>query len=163
MAAVDTPQLASLLGTVQSLAPLIAAERRRLDTERDMSPRLIDALVEASLFRLWTPREFGGVELDPVSGLRVIAAVSEFDGSVGWNVMISSAYSFLAGRLPAPVAENIYGDRRAAVAGQLQPGGKAEMIAGGYRASGRWPFGSGSKQATWFLAQCVVHENGVPD
>jgi alkylation response protein AidB-like acyl-CoA dehydrogenase len=42
----------------------------------------------------------------------------------------------------------------------LEPGGKAELIDGGYRASGRWPFGSGCKQATWFLAQCVVHENG---
>jgi hypothetical protein len=76
--------------------------------------------------------------------------------------MISSVYSFLAGRLPRPVAKSIYGDRRAAVAGQLFPGGKAEAIDGGYRVTGRWPFGSGSKQATWFLAQCVVHENGKP-
>jgi len=162
MAAIDTPQVAPLLGSVQSLAPVIAAERQRLDAERELSPWLIDALVEASLFRLWTPRELGGFELDPISGLRVIAALSELDGSVGWNVMISSAYSFFAGRLPAPVAKDIYGDRRAAVAGQLQPGGKAEMIAGGYRASGRWSFGSGSKQATWFLGQCIVQENGTP-
>lgn len=162
MATVETPHLASLLSAVQALAPTIMAERQRLDTERELSPRLIDALVEAGLFRLWTPREFGGAELDPVSGLRVIAAVAELDGSVGWNVMISSAYSFFAGRLPASVAETIYGDSRAAVAGQLQPGGKAEVIDGGYRASGRWPFGSGSQQATWFLGQCAIHENGTP-
>jgi len=162
MPTVYPPQLTSLLSAVQSLAPTIAAERERLDTERELSPGLIDALVEAGLFRLWTPRELGGAELDPVSGLRVIAAVSELDGSVGWNVMISSAYSFFAGRLPGPAAETIYGDRRAAVAGQLQPGGTAELIDRGYRVSGRWPFGSGSQQATWFLAQCAVHGNGAP-
>jgi indole-3-acetate monooxygenase len=162
MTTVDTPQLTSLLSSVQALAPVVAAERQRLDTERSLSPGLIDALVEEGLFRLWTPREMGGFELDPVSGLRVIAAVAELDGSVGWNVTISSAHGFLAGRLPGAAAKNIYGDRRAAVAGQLQPRGKAEMIDGGYRVTGRWSFGSGSKQATWFLAQCVVHENGRP-
>ena len=149
-----------LLESVRSLAPLVEAERRSLDGERELSPRLIEPLMEAGLFRLWAPKELGGAELDPVSGLRVIAAVSALDGSVGWNVMISSAYSFFAGRLSARAAEQIYGGRRAVVAGQLEPGGKADMVVGGYRASGRWPFGSGCKQATWFLAQCVVHENG---
>jgi alkylation response protein AidB-like acyl-CoA dehydrogenase len=149
-----------LLDSVRGLAPLIEAERPNLDTDRELPARLADPLMDAGLLRLWTPREFGGAELDPVSGLRVIAAVSELDGSVGWNVMISSAYTFFAGRLPARVAAHVYGGDRAAVAGQLEPGGKAELIDGGYRVSGRWPFGSGCKQATWFLAQCVVHENG---
>jgi alkylation response protein AidB-like acyl-CoA dehydrogenase len=55
----------------------------------------------AGLFRLWTPAEFGGVELDPVAGLRVIAAVSELDGSVGWNVMFPPPkVSLLVGCLP---------------------------------------------------------------
>jgi alkylation response protein AidB-like acyl-CoA dehydrogenase len=151
-----------LVESVRALVPLVEAERGNLDRERELSPRLIDPLIAAGLFRLWTPRALGGAELDPVSGLRVIAAVSELDGSVGWNVMISSTYTFLAGRLPATVADHIYGGPRAAVAGQLEPGGKSEVIDGGYRVSGRWPFGSGSKQATWFLAQCVVHENGSP-
>ena len=140
MATVDPPHLTSLLSAVQSLAPTIAAERQRLDTERELSPGLINALVEAGLFRLWTPRELGGAELDPVSGLRVIAAVSELDGSVGWNVMISSAYSFFAGRLAAPVAETIYGDSRAAVAGQLQPG-HAAVAPKGLEVPGRVLFG----------------------
>ncbi len=154
--------LEHLLNSIRLLAPVIEAERQRLDSEREMSTNLIDALVDAGLFRLWTPREFTGAELDPVSVLQVIVAVSELDGSVGWNAMISLAYSFFAGRLPLQAAKEIYDDPRAAVAGQLEPGGTAEVIDGGYRVSGRWPFGSGSKQATWFLAQCLVHENGSP-
>jgi indole-3-acetate monooxygenase len=34
------------------------------------------------------------------------------------------------------------------------------VIKGGYRATGRWPFGSGSRHATWFLARCTLHRNG---
>jgi len=106
-----------LLEAVRALAPLVEAERARLDRDRALSPRLVDALVDAGLFRLWTPRRLGGAELDPVSGLRVITAVAALDGSVGWNVMVASAHGFLAGRLPAGAAREVFGDRRAVVAG----------------------------------------------
>ena len=145
---------------VRILAPLVEAERQSLDTKRELSPSLLDALITGGLFRLWLPRRLGGAELDPISGLRVIAAVAALDGSVGWNVMVAAAYGIFAGRLSARAAARIFGDRRAAVAGHLAPFGKAEVIKGGYLATGRWPFGSGGKHATWFLARCRVHKNG---
>ena len=149
-----------LLEAVRALAPLIEAERARLDRDRMLPPRLVDALVAAGLFRLWTPRRLGGSELDPVAGLRVIAAVAALDGSVGWNVMVAAAHGFLAGRLPAAAAREVFGHRRAVVAGQLEPGGIAEVVKGGYRVSGRWPFASGCRHATWLLAHCVVPPRG---
>jgi len=149
-----------LLECVRILAPLVEAERQNLDTKRELSPSLLDALITVGLFRLWIPRRLGGAEVDPVSGLRVIAAAAALDGSVGWSVMVAATYGFFAGRLSGRAAAQIFGDPRAAVAGHLAPYGKAEMIKGGYRASGRWPFGSGSKHATWFLAQCTVHKDG---
>ena len=149
-----------LLEYVRILAPLVEAERPGLDAKRELSPALLDALHTAGLFRLWLPRRLGGAELDPVSGLHVIAAASTLDGSVGWSVMVAAAWGFFAGRLPVRAAARIFGDRRAAVAGHLAPFGKAEAIRGGYRASGRWPFGSGSKHATWFLAHCALHRSG---
>jgi alkylation response protein AidB-like acyl-CoA dehydrogenase len=152
-----------LLAYVRLLAPLVEAERPGLDAARELSPSLLEALHTAGLFRLWLPRRLGGAELDPVSGLRVIAAVSALDGSVGWTVMVAAAWGFFAGRLPARAAARIFGDRRAAVAGHLAPFGRAEAIQGGYRATGRWPFGSGSKHATWFLAQCVLGKSGRPE
>ena len=149
-----------LLEYVRILAPLVEAERHDLDAKRELSPNLLDALHTSGLFRLWLPRQLGGAELDPLSGLQVIAAVAALDGSVGWNVMVAAAWGFFAGRLPARPAAEIFGDRRATVAGHLAPFGKAEVIKGGYRASGRWPFGSGGKHATWFLASCTVQKNG---
>lgn len=153
------PRAERLLDAVRALGPLVEAERASLDRDRALSPPLVDALVDAGLFRLWTPRRLGGAELDPVSGLRVIAAVAALDGSVGWNVMVASAHGFLAGRLPARPAREVFGDRRAVVAGQLEPGGRAEAVrGGGYRVSGTWRFASGCRHATWLLAHCVVAE-----
>src|SRR5260370_26343886 len=124
-----------LLEAVRALAPLVEAERARLDRERALSPGLVDALVEAGLFRLWTPRRLGGAELDPVAGLRVIAAVGALDGSGGWNVMVASTHGFLAGRLPAAAARGGFGDRRAGVARPREPGGPAAGTDRGSRAS----------------------------
>ncbi len=152
------PRAERLLDAVRALGPLVEAERASLDRDRALSVPLVEALVDAGLFRLWTPRRLGGAELDPVSGLRVIAAVAALDGSVGWNVMVASAHGFLAGRLPARAAREVFGDRRAVVAGQLEPGGIAEVVRGGYRVSGTWRFASGCRHATWLLAHCVVAE-----
>ncbi len=150
-----------LLEYVRILAPLVEAERQSLDAKRELSPPLLEALHTSGLFRLWLPRRLGGAELDPVSGLRVIAAVAALDGSVGWSVMVAAAWGFFAGRLPTRAAARIFGDRRVVVAGHLAPFGRAEAIRGGYRASGRWPFGSGSRHATWFLAHCALRKNGA--
>src|SRR5712691_8402065 len=114
-----------LLDCVRLLAPLVEAERQNLDAKRELSPSLLDALMAAGLFRLWIPKRLGGAELDPVSGLRVIAAAAALDGSVGWNVMVTAAYGVFAGRLSGRAAAQIFGDPRAVVAGHLAPHGKA--------------------------------------
>jgi len=84
--------------------------------------------------------------------------MAALDGSVGWNAMVASAHGFLAGRLPARAAREVFGDRRAVVAGQLEPGGTAEAVRGGYRVSGTGRFASGCRHATWLLAHCVAAE-----
>ena len=49
-----------LLEYVRILAPLVDAERHALDTKRELSPSLLDALHTSGLFRLWLPRRLGG-------------------------------------------------------------------------------------------------------
>src|ERR1700730_15371559 len=149
-----------LLEAIRALAPLGEAERGRLGRDCALSPGQGAVLVGAGLFRLWTPRRLGGAELDPVAGLRVIGAVAALDGSVGWNVMVASAHGFLAGRLPAAGRRAVVGDGRPGVAGQLEPGGVSDVVKGGSRVSGRWPFASGCRHATWLLAHCVVPTGG---
>jgi alkylation response protein AidB-like acyl-CoA dehydrogenase len=77
--------------------------------------------------------------------------------------MIFALYSSFSGLLHEEQAEEIYGPANAAVAGQLQPGAAvAAPAANGFRVSGRWPFGSGGANATWFVGQCVLGDPPEP-
>ena len=92
-----------LLEYVRLLAPLVEAERPSLDGKRELSPSLLEALHTSGLFRLWLPRRLGGAELDPVSGLRVIAAVAALDGAVGWSVMVAMTGSNSSSACAPPI------------------------------------------------------------
>ena len=47
-------------------------------------------------------------------------------------------------------------------AGAYRPDGVAVEVEGGFRVSGRWPLGSGSSHANWYVAGCIVAREGEP-
>ena len=64
------------------------------------------------MFRMGTPRVYGGGELDPMSQVRVVEELSRIEGSVGWLSMISTAGSFLPAFLEPAAAQRLFGAGR---------------------------------------------------
>jgi alkylation response protein AidB-like acyl-CoA dehydrogenase len=60
------------------------------------------------LFRLATPRVYGGEEISFVALARTIEELSRADGSVGWTVLIGNNQSYHAGYLPEASAAEIH-------------------------------------------------------
>ncbi|WP_158226523.1 acyl-CoA dehydrogenase family protein [Bradyrhizobium sp. UFLA03-84] len=139
------------LEAVEALAPLIAAQRNAFDRERRLPDAVFAALADAGLFRLWLPQALGGPELSPFAFARVVEAASAIDGSVGWLVGNGAGMSRIGGYLDEAIAREWYADPRAFVASATGAVGTATAVAGGYRLSGRWPFGSGAHHATRFM------------
>src|SRR5437660_5787487 len=98
----------------------------------------------------WLPHALGGPELPPFEFMRVVEAASALDGSVGWLVGNGGGMSRIGGYVDQAVARDWFFDRRAFVAAATGAVGTATPVAGGYRVSGRWPFGSGSHHASPF-------------
>ena len=102
----------------RSFAPSIEAARERIDQQRRVPSDLIRALANAGLFRLATPRVYGGEETSFVTLARTIEELSRADGSVGWTVLIGNNNCYHAGYLPEPAAAEIFGaDASVIVAG----------------------------------------------
>src|SRR5438874_9311264 len=141
MLARSPDRVAEYLAAIHRLAPLIAQHRASFDEERRLPDVLFNALADAGLFRLWLPEALGGPELSPFAFMRVVEAASALDGSVGWLVGNGAGMSRIGGYLDEAVAREWYADPRAFVASATGAVGTASAVAGGYRISGRWPFG----------------------
>jgi len=163
MAIQPVSQAANDIVTVtQALAPLIQESLSVMEAERRLAPKVVDALKTLGAFRLAVPRAYGGLELDPMTQVRVVEELSRMDGSVGWCAMISSAGSFSGAFLTPAVAQRRFGSLEFSLAGQVVPVGRAEMVEGGYRVTGRYRFGSGCQHASAIAGGCVVFAEGKP-
>jgi indole-3-acetate monooxygenase len=160
----------SYVSAARSLAPQIQAARRDIEHHRTLPIHLVEAMTKAGFFRLWRCRALGGPELDFAQFAHVIEELSRADGSVGWCAMVASVLSRLSGYLSEDIARQIFGDD-SRLAGSINPTGKAIVVNGGYRVSGRWSYGSFIRHSNWTVGNSVVHDgeaprrnqNGAPD
>ena len=86
----------------------------------------------------------------------MVEATANLDGSIAWIVGNGGGMSRVAGYLPQTVASAWFSDPQAFVASATGAVGSAVPVKGGYRVSGRWPFGSGAHHATHFMGLCNV-------
>lgn len=145
-------RVADYLAAIERLAPVIAKHRASFDQERRLPDVVFTALADAGLFRLWLPAALGGPELSPVEFMTVVEAASAIDGSVGWLVGNGGGMSRIGGYVPEAVARDWFADPRTFVVSATGAVGAAEKSEGGYRITGRWPFGSGAHHGTHFMA-----------
>jgi len=145
-----------------ALGPQIRAAADEIEQGRRLPLPLVQAMKEAGVFRMTMPRAWGGPEADPLTQLRVIEALSIADGSVGWCAMIGSDSGYFSAFLDQAVARDMYPDLDAVTGSSLKPAGRALLVAGGYRVSGRWAFGSGCQHSTWMASSCIVFEGDTP-
>lgn len=148
--------VAEHLAAIARLAPLIAEHRQHFDRERRLPEAVFRALAEAGLFRLYLPKALGGPEFSPFDFMTIVEAASALDGSVGWLVGNGAGMSRIGGYLPLDVVRSWFADPQAFVASATGAVGTAVEVEGGYRVSGRWPFGSGAHHATRFMGLASV-------
>lgn len=152
------------VANARAMAPLIAAAAPRIEANRELPADLVDALHEARLYRMLVPRAYGGEELSPVDYVQVIEEIAKADASTAWCIGQTSVCSTISKAMRPEVAEEIFKKNpRGVLAWGPTGGGKAITDKGGFRVSGTWPFASGSRQATFLAAHCIVYEgNGEP-
>jgi alkylation response protein AidB-like acyl-CoA dehydrogenase len=90
--------------------------------------------------------------------MAIVEAASALDGSVGWLIGNGAGMSRIGGYLPEAVARDWFSNPRAFVVSATGAVGTARPIDGGYRVTGRWPFGSGAHHATRFMGLASVRD-----
>jgi alkylation response protein AidB-like acyl-CoA dehydrogenase len=162
MLAVTLPKTARYLEALERLAPLVNEHRPSFDRDRKIPDAVFRPLAEAGLFRLWLPAGLGGAELSPLEFMRVVEAASALDGSIGWIVANGGGMSRAGGYLPERVARDFFADPYAFIVAATGAVGSAQAVDGGYRVTGRWPFGSGAAHASRFMGLVTVKDSKNP-
>ncbi len=159
----STPmRAADILANARALSGYLREKSAEIEEARRLPGEVVARLREAGMFRLMMPREWGGPEMRPSEQVEVIEELARANASAAWCVMIGCDSGFFAGFLEDGAAREIYPRLDMATAGSATPLGRAERVAGGYRVSGRWPFGSGVTHAEVVELACTLHENGAP-
>lgn len=149
----------------RALKPLLEAAAPRIDAACALPHDVLDALFEAKMFRMLLPHNFGGAELEPATFFQAVSEIAAGDASAAWCVAQSSGCAMSAAYMEPAAAYEVFGDARAAVAWgySLGPQCRATPVKGGWRVSGTWGFGSGSRHASWVGAHCQrTDESGEP-
>jgi alkylation response protein AidB-like acyl-CoA dehydrogenase len=158
--AVQKPGGADFVALARALRPALEAAAPEHDSRRELTPGVVDRLVEHGFYRMALPRALGGAELDLPTYARTIEALAMGDGSTAWCVGQASGCAMSAAYLAEEAAATVFGDRRAVLAWGQGPG-KAVACAGGFRLSGRFVFASGIRHATWVGAHVPVFDPGA--
>lgn len=148
------------LGVVEDLRPLIERHRTDIDRDRRLPAPLFRAVAETGLLRLWLPASLGGPQLSPLDFMAVVEAAAGLDGSLGWVIGNGAGMSRAGGYLSGDVAGEWFADPQAFIVSSTGGVGRAERVEGGYRVTGRWPFGSGAHHATVFMGLCAEPDGG---
>jgi alkylation response protein AidB-like acyl-CoA dehydrogenase len=149
-----------LVGAAAALRPIIRGYRDELEREQRLPKALVEQCHAAGFYRLVRPRALGGLQADPLTYLRVVEVLAEAAGSVGWNVCNNNIAQLISLGLPKDGIEEIYGPAGdVAIAGTaVQGGGRAVPVEGGYRVTGRWPFGTGCQESPWMLGSFQIFD-----
>jgi indole-3-acetate monooxygenase len=151
-----------LFTRIRELEPVIRAHQASADRLRCMPAALMDAFFEHDLFRILLPSDLGGGGVDLLTAMLLVEEVSVVDGSMGWIFEIGIGGLVRLGFLPVAQARELANEPRAFVGGTFPPLGRATVVPGGFRVSGRWPFASGIHHATWEAAGCTVYDGATP-
>src|SRR6476619_6897707 len=146
-----------LVERARALAPLIAQEADEIERTRRLTEPVVSSLSENGLYRVLLPQSVGGAEAPPEIFMQMLEEVAKADASTAWCLGQCSVCAMTAAYLDPDAAQEIFGKPTSILAwGAINH--EVQVVPGGYRATARWDFASGSRQASWLGARVRVVE-----
>jgi indole-3-acetate monooxygenase len=158
----NKPEAVGLVERARGLQALITREADEIERTRRLTPAVTSALIENGLYRALLPQSVGGHEAPLEIFMQMQEEIAKADASTAWCLGQCSVCAMIAAYLKPEAANEIFNTPPGILAwGAIAHEVKA--VEGGYVASARWDFASGSRQASWLGAHVrVVETDGTP-
>ncbi|WP_369138477.1 acyl-CoA dehydrogenase family protein [Modestobacter versicolor] len=160
------PTARELVDRVRALRPMLRAQQDDAEQRGHYGEEVHRALVDADLYRLLTPRRYGGLEVDLSTYARLVIEVSRGDPSTGWCYGLGHNHNLTtASHWGREAQDEVFaapgGYYRASHS--IAGAGRAVRVDGGYRVSARSPYQSGVPWSTHSTVNAVVEGETRPD
>ncbi len=153
----------SLLARARALEPIVRQSADTTERERRLARPVLQAMREAGMFRMFTPRTLGGFETDPVTVARVAEEIAAFDSAAAWALQAGNTSAWWAGHFPEQGVAELFADGPdVLMAASFSPPHRAEAVPGGYRFTGRGRLASTIRDSPWLMMTGVVFDGGQP-
>src|SRR5262245_14500064 len=147
-----------------AMQPVVRGYHDELEREQRLPKALVERFHAAGFYKLVMPRALGGLQVDPLTYVRVVELLAEAAGSAGWNIANNSIGQLVTLGLTDEGVNEIYASGAdTVIAGTaVMGGGRAVPVDGGYRVTGRWPFGTGCQESSWMLGSFQIFDGAEP-
>lgn len=125
-----------------------------------LTPEMLDLIYREKWFKLFVPKEFGGLGLTLPEALLVEEKIASLDASMGWTVTLCAGAGWFVGFMDEKLSLEIFTEPKVCLAGSGFVGGKANWTENFYEVYGSWTYASGALHATHFTANCEVLKDG---
>jgi 3-hydroxy-9,10-secoandrosta-1,3,5(10)-triene-9,17-dione monooxygenase len=155
---VPTPH--EMVAAARKLIPALRERALATERNRELLPETIADLKRAGIHKLFTPRRYGGFEMDWGVHVDVSRELGRGCGSTAWVASVVYCHTWLLARFPAECQEEFWPSHPDAVIGTAFAGGGAmRKVKGGYILNGRWRFSSGINHADCAVVAAAVGEH----
>ena len=147
----------AVLDGVRDLLPTIRERADDAERARVVPEATVKELEEAGFFRMLQPRQYDGLESDPVDFFTAVRDIAGACGSTGWIASVLGVHPWQVALFDEKAQRAVWGeDTSTRLSSSYAPTGKAVVADGGFTLSGKWSFSSGCDHATWVLLGGLV-------
>jgi alkylation response protein AidB-like acyl-CoA dehydrogenase len=152
-----------VIDRARGMRDLVRAEAAESERLRTISPAIVEEMWARDLMPAFNPKAAGGVEPSFSEMIDTWIEMAWQDGSFGWIGIANLPSTFAAATyLPDDGFAEVFtgNDNRITIGGQYFPNGQGAAVAGGYRLSGAWSFGSGTGHSAYIGAGFFPMDDG---
>lgn len=151
--------LDTLVERAREFRPLLKEAAPKHEADRRVSADVMRKLNDAGLLDLVKPARFGGHELGPSAVVQVCYELGRGDGSTAWCAMVTNISAWFVSYWSLQAQKDIWdANPDALVCGVFVPTGKCEVVDGGFRVSGKWPFVSSCENCDWVYVSAMLED-----
>lgn len=146
----EVTNVADVRARIEAAMPVLAEEALASEELGQLTPKTHEILRDSGIIRIFQPKEYGGLEGNPVEFARLIMDLASNAPSAGWVCGVVGLHSFEFAQTDPHLQEEVWGqDVDTWTASPYAMFGRATKVEGGWRLTGRWPFSSGTDYCDW--------------